>query len=318
MITEPYGTRRQFRIHLGRHMEQLALFALPKNEGGEVEDESVDKDEDEGSEHSNDGDSQDLQQGEEDLLGQQPQATGSASGWVIGYAEKAKFDQFFDRLDTANKQYVTEEECLQFFGESKLDKRILDEIWQLADINNKRYLTREEFVISMHLITQQQTNPKPLPRQLPRDLVPPNSRSQGESFPTPQQQDQPPKIEDPKVDQSDNSSSRQKSESRIGFPDPPRVIPRKLQIEVNKCFKRIAEGVAEFESICEQIKQSTDAALNERLEDNLKREIKKLQRLRDQIKVWAASNEFKDKGPLLECRKLIETVSSALILLDAS
>lgn len=28
----PYGTKAQFRRHLGRHMEQLALFALPRND----------------------------------------------------------------------------------------------------------------------------------------------------------------------------------------------------------------------------------------------------------------------------------------------
>ena len=36
---------------------------------------------------------------------------------------------------------------------------------------------------------------------------------------------------------------------------------------------------------------------------------RKLQRLRDQIKTWAASNDIKDKAPLLEHRRLIETVS---------
>lgn len=38
---EPYGTLTQFRRHLGRHMEQLALFALPKAEGDEMEDDSA-------------------------------------------------------------------------------------------------------------------------------------------------------------------------------------------------------------------------------------------------------------------------------------
>lgn len=33
-----------------------------------------------------------------------------------------------------------------------------------------------------------------------------------------------------------------------------------------------------------------------------------LQRLRDQIKTWVASNEIKDKRQLVENRKLIETV----------
>jgi hypothetical protein len=37
---EPYGTLAQFRRHLGRHMEQLALFALPIDEVEEAEDQS--------------------------------------------------------------------------------------------------------------------------------------------------------------------------------------------------------------------------------------------------------------------------------------
>ncbi|ODA80737.1 hypothetical protein RJ55_03696 [Drechmeria coniospora] len=85
------------------------------------------------------------------------------------------------------------------------------------------------------------------------------------------------------------------------------MAARKLQQEVDKCFKKVAEGVAEFEGIYEKIEQSNNPAQKEKLEDNLKREIKKLQRLRDQIKTWAASNDIKDKAPLLEQRKLIET-----------
>lgn len=85
------------------------------------------------------------------------------------------------------------------------------------------------------------------------------------------------------------------------------MAARKLQQEVDKCFKKVAEGVAEFEAIYEKIEQSSNPAQKEKLEDNLKREIKKLQRLRDQIKTWAASNDIKDKAPLLDHRKLIET-----------
>lgn len=86
------------------------------------------------------------------------------------------------------------------------------------------------------------------------------------------------------------------------------MAARKLQQEVDKCFKKVAEGVAEFEAIYEKIEQSNNIAQKEKLEDNLKREIKKLQRLRDQIKTWAASNDIKDKAPLLDHRRLIETV----------
>ena len=48
--------------------------------------------------------------------------------------------------------------------------------------------------------------------------------------------------------------------------------------------------------------------LQEKYEEDLKKEIKKLQRLRDQIKTWLASGEIKDKSTLMDNRKLIETV----------
>ncbi|OBT70030.1 hypothetical protein VE03_00659 [Pseudogymnoascus sp. 23342-1-I1] len=42
-VMEPYGTLKQFRRHLGRHMEQLALFALPIKPGDDLEDDSADE-----------------------------------------------------------------------------------------------------------------------------------------------------------------------------------------------------------------------------------------------------------------------------------
>ncbi len=86
------------------------------------------------------------------------------------------------------------------------------------------------------------------------------------------------------------------------------MAQRKLQQEIDKCFKRVAEGVQAFEATFEKIQQATNASQKDKLEDALKREIKKLQRNRDQIKTWAASNEIKDKKPLIDQRKLIETV----------
>lgn len=87
------------------------------------------------------------------------------------------------------------------------------------------------------------------------------------------------------------------------------MAQRKLQQEVDRCFKRVAEGITAFEATYEKLQQTTNPSQKEKSEDVLKREIKKLQRHRDQIKSWAASNEIKDKKPLLEQRKLIETVS---------
>lgn len=90
------------------------------------------------------------------------------------------------------------------------------------------------------------------------------------------------------------------------------MAARKLAQEVDKTFKKVAEGIEEFDEIYEKIEQSNNPAQKEKLEDSLKREIKKLQRLRDQIKTWAASNDIKDKGPLIEHRRLIETVRLAV------
>ena len=75
-------------------------------------------------------------------------------------------------------------------------------------------------------------------------------------------------------------------------------------------FKKVAEGVATFESIYDKLQSSNNASQKDKLEDSLKKEIKKLQRSRDQIKAWAAQNDIKDKKPLLDQRKLIETVWS--------
>lgn len=83
---------------------------------------------------------------------------------------------------------------------------------------------------------------------------------------------------------------------------------RKLQQEVDRTFKRVSEGIQQFESIYEKLNQCSNASQKEKLEDSLKREIKKLQRQRDQIKTWAASSEIKDKKPLLDERKKIEMV----------
>ena len=78
--------------------------------------------------------------------------------------------------------------------------------------------------------------------------------------------------------------------------------------EIDRTLKKVAEGVELFESIYDKMQASTNQTQKEKLETDLKTQIKKLQRLRDQIKTWVASNDIKDKTALLDNRKLIETV----------
>ena len=58
---------------------------------------------------------------------------------------------------------------------------------------------------------------------------------------------------------------------------------------------------------------SQNTSQKDKLEDALKKEIKKLQRSRDKIKGWASMSEIKDKKPLMDKRKLIETVCAQLV-----
>ncbi|KAI9307524.1 Not1 N-terminal domain, CCR4-Not complex component-domain-containing protein [Cunninghamella echinulata] len=82
---------------------------------------------------------------------------------------------------------------------------------------------------------------------------------------------------------------------------------KKLQTEIDRVLKKVTEGVETFEAIFEKIHSTTNANQKEKYEQDLKKEIKKLQRLRDQIKTWIASNDIKDKRTLVENRKLIES-----------
>ncbi|KAL3238847.1 hypothetical protein MRX96_021875 [Rhipicephalus microplus] len=82
---------------------------------------------------------------------------------------------------------------------------------------------------------------------------------------------------------------------------------RKLQGEIERCLKKVTEGVEQFEDIWQKVYNATNTNQKEKYEADLKKEIKKLQRLRDQIKTWMASSEIKDKRILMDNRKLIET-----------
>ena len=76
--------------------------------------------------------------------------------------------------------------------------------------------------------------------------------------------------------------------------------------EIDRCLKKVSEGVEKFEEIWQKVHNATSTNQKEKFEEELKKEIKKLQRLRDQIKTWIASGSINDKTVLVEKRKLIE------------
>uniref|UniRef100_A0A8R1I7K5 Not3 domain-containing protein n=1 Tax=Caenorhabditis japonica TaxID=281687 RepID=A0A8R1I7K5_CAEJA len=81
---------------------------------------------------------------------------------------------------------------------------------------------------------------------------------------------------------------------------------RKLLAEIEKCFKKIDEGVELFEETMEKMHEANSDNQRDKYQDDLKKEIKKLQRLRDQVKNWQNASEIKDKEKLNAYRKTIE------------
>ncbi|CEH16297.1 CCR4-NOT transcriptional regulation complex, NOT5 subunit [Ceraceosorus bombacis] len=84
------------------------------------------------------------------------------------------------------------------------------------------------------------------------------------------------------------------------------MAARKLAAEIDRTLKKVAEGVQAFEDLYDKMQMSTNQGQKEKMEADLKTQIKKLQRMRDSIKTWLQSNDIKDKKALLDNRKLIE------------
>ncbi len=112
---------------------------------------------------------------------QAAQITGQGSDWAISPMEKAQFDGIYAGLDKANRGFITGDEAVPFFSNSKLPEEVLAQIWDLADINSEGRLNRDEFAVAMYLIRQQRSKRDgrdTLPSSLPTTLIPPSMRSQ--------------------------------------------------------------------------------------------------------------------------------------------
>lgn len=114
--------------------------------------------------------------------------------WDVSPVAKARFDTFFETLDTSRKGYIEGDGAVPFFAKSKLPGGVMATIWcvqyplprprggvdcevyrDLADMNGDGRLTRDEFAVAMHLI-RAKLKGRELPRALPPSLVPPSLR----------------------------------------------------------------------------------------------------------------------------------------------
>lgn len=75
---------------------------------------------------------------------------------------------------------------------------------------------------------------------------------------------------------------------------------------MDRVFKKITEGLEIFDGIYERHQSASNSSQKDKLENDLKKEIKKLQRFREQVKNWQTGTEIKDKSQLIDHRKLVE------------
>ncbi|WYZ37396.1 hypothetical protein EsH8_II_000902 [Colletotrichum jinshuiense] len=94
--------------------------------------------------------------------------------------EKRLYGQLFRQADSDSVGVVTGETAVKFFDKTRLDSRVLGEIWQIADKENRGFLTPAGFGLVLRLIGHAQAGREPTteialqPGPLPRfDGMPP-------------------------------------------------------------------------------------------------------------------------------------------------
>ncbi|KAI7822764.1 hypothetical protein BX661DRAFT_200287 [Kickxella alabastrina] len=95
--------------------------------------------------------------------------------WAISAQEKAQYETVFRRWDSGRRGVLKGDQAREVFAQAGLAQAELAQVWALADINNQGELNLDEFSVAMHLIFRRLAG-APLPRELPRELVPRSSK----------------------------------------------------------------------------------------------------------------------------------------------
>ena len=78
--------------------------------------------------------------------------------------------------------------------------------------------------------------------------------------------------------------------------------------KIDCCLKKVAKGVEKFDDTLKKVHNASKRKRKEKYVEDLKKKIRKLQPLQNQIKTWIATAEIKDKSVLVEKLKLIDYV----------
>lgn len=94
---------------------------------------------------------------------------------------------------------------------------------------------------------------------------------------------------------------------------------RKLQGEIDKTLKKIDEGINDWNSLFNKCVHASNHTLKDKYENDLKKEIKKLQRYRESVKAWLSSDEHilvKYRNVLQDARRNIEVLMERFKVLE--
>ncbi|KAG5477061.1 hypothetical protein LSCM1_05401 [Leishmania martiniquensis] len=81
---------------------------------------------------------------------------------------------------------------------------------------------------------------------------------------------------------------------------------KKVQTEADRLLKKVNEGLDAYDELHEKLGNAPNASAKERLEGDLKRELKKLQRHREAMKSFMQNDDYKEKPKMQAARKKIE------------
>ncbi|KAI0781214.1 hypothetical protein BD413DRAFT_620813 [Trametes elegans] len=145
-----------------------------------------------------------------------PAPATTPSDWNITPEERARYDRFFDQLDTSRKGYLLSDVAVPFFSRAKLSNEVMATIWDLADSEHDGRLTHDDFAVAMHLIRQKLAG-KELPTTVPASLL--SSSSQPAPSPAAHRQESRPPSQEALPPPSRPSSGPQGSPALPPLPD---------------------------------------------------------------------------------------------------
>ncbi|GAB1312785.1 hypothetical protein MFIFM68171_02995 [Madurella fahalii] len=96
-------------------------------------------------------------------MASEPSVDAGAPNLNLTAEEKRVYGQLFRQADSDSVGVVTGEVAVKFFEKTRLDSRVLGEIWQIADKENRGFLTPAGFGIVLRLIGHAQAGREPTP-----------------------------------------------------------------------------------------------------------------------------------------------------------